>query len=163
MPHGEHTERNERVMMTRIEEDTVFVHASDIQLLDDATVDRILAWHPNILLASGPPLYLDRLDVPLRDRAWRNAVRLAEAVDILILDHHLLRSREGILWLEKIPLQPGHRAICAADFMKTPRRFLEADRETLYEKIPVPSKWHQEYAKGTASTEGFRVQEDGKQ
>lgn len=41
-------------MMTRIEEDMVFVHASDIQLLDDATVDRILAWHPNILLASGP-------------------------------------------------------------------------------------------------------------
>jgi hypothetical protein len=60
VPHGEKTEHNERVMMTRIEDDTVFVHTSDIQLLDDDTVDLVLKWQPDILLAGGPPLYLGK-------------------------------------------------------------------------------------------------------
>jgi len=38
VPHGEKTARNESVMMTRIADDAVFVHTSDIQLLDDDTV-----------------------------------------------------------------------------------------------------------------------------
>jgi hypothetical protein len=38
VPHGKKTKRNERVIMTRIEDDTVFVHTSDIQLLDDDTI-----------------------------------------------------------------------------------------------------------------------------
>ena len=32
VPHGEKTERNESVIMTRIEDEIVFVHTSDIQL-----------------------------------------------------------------------------------------------------------------------------------
>lgn len=45
-------------MMSRIEEDGfVFVHASDSQLLDGRTIDTLLAWHPDMVLVSGPPLY----------------------------------------------------------------------------------------------------------
>jgi len=47
--------------MTRIEGDFVFVHASDIQLLGDEAVSQILSWKPDIVFASGPPLYLGRL------------------------------------------------------------------------------------------------------
>jgi len=72
-------------MMTRIKDDNVFVHASDIQLLDDDTVDLVLKWQPDILLVGGPPLYLEQLSLNLRNRAWQNAVRLAASVDILIL------------------------------------------------------------------------------
>lgn len=47
------------VIMTRIDlGDAVFVHASDIQLLDAATIDYIIAWQPDIVFAAGPPLYL---------------------------------------------------------------------------------------------------------
>jgi hypothetical protein len=42
--------------------------------------------------------------------------------------------------------------MCAADFMRKPRLLLEADRKRLYEKMPVPDKWHEDYAKGKAFT-----------
>ncbi|BBO71288.1 hypothetical protein DSCA_52180 [Desulfosarcina alkanivorans] len=162
VPHGNQTERNETVMMTRIADETVFVHTSDIQLLDDDTVDLVLGWQPDILLAGGPPLYLEHLNSELRNRAWKNALRLADSVDILILDHHLMRSREGLRWLDGISSESGRRVLCAADFMGVPRRVLEAERKTLYEKMPVSSGWHQDYAKGKATTRGFQALEPGR-
>ena len=60
-PHGQANNPTETVMMTRIEEDEVFVHAPDMQLLDDETVSRIIYWKPDIVLAGGPPIYLSRL------------------------------------------------------------------------------------------------------
>jgi len=48
-------------MMTKIEEDCVFVHASDIQLLNHESISQIESWKPDILLASGPPIYLSKL------------------------------------------------------------------------------------------------------
>jgi len=157
VPHGEKTERNESVMMTRIEDGTVFVHASDIQLLDDNAVDLILEWQPDILLAGGPPLYLEQLSSMLRIRAWQNAVRLARSVDVLILDHHLMRNREGLQWLDRLSAETGCQVLCAADFMRVPRHLLEAERKTLYDEIPVPLGWHQNYAKGTVTTRGFQA------
>jgi 5-methylthioadenosine/S-adenosylhomocysteine deaminase len=45
--------------MTRVElGSAVFVHASDIQLLEMAAIDQILAWQPQIVLVADPPLYL---------------------------------------------------------------------------------------------------------
>ena len=157
VPHGEKTKRYETVMMTRIEDDTVFVHTSDIQLLDDDTVDLVLEWRPDILLAGGPPLYLEQLSSELRNQAWQNAVRLAGSVDTLILDHHLMRSLEGLHWLDRLFFESGRRALCAADFMRAPRRLLEAERKTLYDEIPVPLGWHQDYAEGKATTRGFQA------
>ncbi|MGC9395912.1 MAG: hypothetical protein ACP5J4_13790 [Anaerolineae bacterium] len=59
VPHGRPNTRLGTVMMTRIEwGDAVFVHASDIQLLDGKAVSFILDWQPDIVLAGGPPLYL---------------------------------------------------------------------------------------------------------
>jgi len=44
VPHGERGGRNANVMMTRVEEDgEVFVHASDIQMLNDTAIRQILA------------------------------------------------------------------------------------------------------------------------
>jgi len=157
VPHGEKTERNESVMMSRIEDDTVFVHAADIQLLDNDTVDLILAWQPDILLVGGPPLYLGQLSSELRNRAWQNALRLAGSVGVLILDHHLMRSREGLQWLNRFLFESGRHVLCAADFMGAPRRLLEADRKSLYDEIPVPLGWHQDYAQGKATTRGFQA------
>ena len=156
VPHGKKTKRNENVMMTRIADETVFVHTSDIQLLDNDTVDLVLGWQPDILLAGGPPLYLEQLDSALRSRAWQNALRLADSVDTLILDHHLMRSGEGLQWLDRLSSESGRRAICAADFMSVRRRLLEAGRKTLYKKIPVPLGWHRNYAKGKATTGEFQ-------
>jgi len=153
VPHGERHGRLGMVMMTRIEdEDTVFVHASDIQLLDSEAVSLILAWRPDVVLAGGPPLYLSLLSSKRRWGAWRNARQLARHVDTLILDHHLLRCEEGLSWLDRLSSEMGHRVICAADFMGRPRRLLEARRKQLYEEMPVPKGWHEAYARGDADT-----------
>jgi predicted metallo-beta-lactamase superfamily hydrolase len=157
VPHGERHNNLGTVMMTRIESnDTVFVHASDIQLLGSEAVSLLLAWRPNILLVGGPPLYLPGLSTNLRKVAWNNAQRLACHVDTLILDHHLLRSDEGLAWLDRLSYTTGRRVLCAADFMARPRYLLEAQRVRLYEEMPVPEGWHEAYARGDADTHRYR-------
>lgn len=156
VPHGKSKDNSETVMMTKLEEGKeVFVHASDIQLLNDETVSQILSWAPNIVLAGGPPLYLSKLSKNQIKGAWINAKKLACKVDILILDHHLMRSYEGLRWLKRLSLETGKKVICAADFMKRPRMLLEAKRKQLYKDIPVPEGWHDDYAKGKASTNPY--------
>ena len=156
--HGEADTHLGTVIMTRIEdEEHVFVHASDIQLLDRKAVDQIVNWAPQIVLVGGPPLYLSRVMGPgRRKRAWQNAERLAWHVETLILDHHLLRCEEGLRWLDQLSSKTGQRVICAADYMERPRCLLEARREALYEAMPVPEGWHEAYACGRADTSGYR-------
>ena len=151
MPHGAADTHLGTVMMTRIEDGgIVFVHASDIQLLGAEAVSLLLDWCPDIALVGGPPLYLSSLSLEDRAVAWNNASRLAHHMNTLILDHHLLRSEEGLLWLEQLSEETGHRVICAADFMGQPRRLLEARRAQLYKEVPVPDGWHEAYARGEA-------------
>ncbi len=156
MPHGIDGLPFGSVMLTRVDlGGPVFVHASDIQLLDDATVEFILDWEPNLVLAAGPPLYHRGLGARQRARAWNNARYLAAEVGTLILDHHLMRSLEGEAWLEKLSLEMGRRVYCAADFMGRPRRLLEAQRRELYAAMPVRADWHADYARGLARVEDF--------
>jgi predicted metallo-beta-lactamase superfamily hydrolase len=157
VPHGGRHRRHGMVMMTRIAgEGDVFVHASDIQLLDDDAVSVILHWQPTIVLAAGPPLYLSVLSREQRQEAWRNALRLAQNVPTLILDHHLLRSELGLSWLDRLSSETDLRVLCAADFMKCPRCLLEAERAQMYDEIPVHDGWHEAYARGDADTCGYR-------
>jgi predicted metallo-beta-lactamase superfamily hydrolase len=149
VPHGERHGRNGTVMMTRVEEGgEVFVHASDIQVLDDAAVEQILAWQPNIVLASGPPIYLPGLTSEKREGALRRTLRLADGVETLILDHHLMRSKKGEEWLDYVASLTAHKVVCAADFMGLRRNLLEAERVSWYKRVPVPQGWHEAYARG---------------
>jgi predicted metallo-beta-lactamase superfamily hydrolase len=160
VPHGEPHTHLGTVMMTRIEDETaVFVHASDIQLLDGQAVSCILDWHPDIALVGGPPLYLcEFMERKRRRTAWENAQKLARHVDTLILDHHLLRCEEGLSWLDRLSAESGHRVICAADYMGQRRRLLEAQRAQLYEEMPVPDGWHEAYARGNTDVRQYRSQ-----
>ncbi|BBO78322.1 hypothetical protein DSCW_57390 [Desulfosarcina widdelii] len=147
VPHGAAGGNMGTVMMTRIAIDRrVFVHASDIQLLDGPTVDRVIDWRPDILLAAGPPLYLDRLSEAEREIAWENAFRLTRSIDLVILDHHLMRSEEGALWMDALSAAANRKVYCVADFMGRPRQMLEAQRADLYDRMPVPAGWHDAYA-----------------
>jgi len=144
-------------MMTRVEDtEGVFVHASDIQLLDISPVEQILAWKPYIVLASGPPLYLRHLSSKKRKKAYENALLLAKQVPILILDHHMLRNEEGYRLLKDLSASAGRKIYCAADYMKRKRLPLEAWRQRLYQEMPVPEGWHRAYAKGNEDTNQYR-------
>jgi predicted metallo-beta-lactamase superfamily hydrolase len=156
VPHGEVGSGLGTVMMTRITEDGgVFVHASDIQLMSEEAADQILAWHPDVVLAAGPPIYRHST-AKQQKLAWNNGVRLARAVTTLILDHHLMRSVEGVRFLRELSAKTGHKVVCAADFMGRRRMLLEAWRRRLYREMPVPSGWHEAYARGEVDTRGYR-------
>jgi predicted metallo-beta-lactamase superfamily hydrolase len=149
VPHGERESRGGSVMMTRVEEDgEVFVHASDIQMLNDEAIGKIIAWQPNIVLASGPPVYLPSLNLQEQEDALRRTLRLAKKVDTLILDHHLMRSKKGERWLDHVSSLTGRSVVCAADFMGLHRNLLEAERVLWYKRLTVPEGWHQAYAQG---------------
>jgi predicted metallo-beta-lactamase superfamily hydrolase len=135
--------------MTRVEEGgEVFVHASDIQMLNDEAIEQILAWQPGIVLASGPPVYLPALTAEKREGALRGTLRLADEVKTLILDHHLMRSSKGEKWLDYVSSLTAHKVVCAADFMGRRRNLLEAERAYWYRRLPVPQGWHEAYARG---------------
>ncbi|NOQ46913.1 MAG: hypothetical protein GQ559_09625 [Desulfobulbaceae bacterium] len=149
VPHGLPESRAGSIMMTRVESGgQVFVHASDIQLLCAATVDIILNWQPDIVFTSGPPLYLEFLTSSMRKAARENALRLAENVKTLIIDHHLLRSEQGLTWLNDLSEAAGKKIYCAADFMKKTPLLLEARRQELYHENAVPENWHRDYEAG---------------
>ena len=157
VPHGEQG-KGGTVMMTRIEEgEEVFVHASDIQMLSDEAVEQILTWQPTVVLASGPPIYLPNLTSEKREDALHRILKLAREVDTLILDHHLMRSKEGERWLDWVSSIAGHKVICAADFMGCNRNLLEAERILWYKKMPVPKGWHEAYARGKVDTKAYRM------
>ena len=154
--HGDKDDTAVTVMMTKIEGDYVFVHASDIQLLNNEAVSQILDWMPDIVLVGGPPLYLfKRLSKNQIEKAWNNAIRLYQEVDTLILDHHLMRDFEGAKWIKRLSFETGKKVMCGADFMKKPRMLLEAERKRLYKDMPIPDRWHEDYAKGTVTTDQY--------
>ena len=161
VPHGRAENNLEKVMMTKVEEDLTFVHASDIQLLNDDAVFQIISWKPDIVLTGGPPFYLSNLPKVQMERAWHNAVILSQNVDILIIDHHLMRGSNGLKWLERLSKKTGRKIICGADYMKRERKLYEARRKELYEKIPVAEGWHKAYEEGRASTDYYRNQVKG--
>ncbi|MEA2033974.1 MAG: hypothetical protein U9N40_00550 [Euryarchaeota archaeon] len=156
VPHGTAKSHLGSVMMTRISDgDEVFVHASDIQMLNSEAIEIIMAWQPDIVIASGPPLYLNRISAKKRTSAWKNALTLANSVQTLILDHHLLRSHEGCQWIEELSAEAEGTVLSGAAFMGKEPLLLEAGRNELYEKIPVPERWHERYANGEVGFENF--------
>lgn len=157
VPHGAKGNKKGMVMMTKIkDEEEVFVHAADIQLLDTEAIEKVLDWKPSIVLASGPPLY-HSLPETQREKAWKNGVNLAKNVDTLILDHHLLRSEEGMEWLKKLDQITKNRVICAAEFMQREPLFLETWREKLYQWLPAPKDWHEDYKHGKVDFNQYRI------
>ncbi|MBW1676939.1 MAG: hypothetical protein JRJ79_10115 [Deltaproteobacteria bacterium] len=155
VPHGRDLNNLETVVMTRIGEDCVFVHASDIQLLNDEAISQIISWEPDIALVSGPPLYLSKLSNDQIKKAWHNAVKLSQKVATLILDHHLLRSRTGETWLQDLSSETQKEIMCGADFMEKPRMLLEVRRKELYKQMPVSEGWHEAYARGKVTTDYY--------
>ena len=159
--HGRQGGAEHRVMMTRIEDQgESFVHASDTQLYDETAIEFILDWKPDVVLVSGPPLY-HHSGAGLKDlseRGRENALKLSRHVPVVIIDHHLLRSQQGIDWLNELKGDARNQICCAADFMTRQALFLEAWRNRLYEWLPVREHWHDDYEQGRTDLEPYRIQ-----
>ena len=151
--HGEKDSFLGRVMMTKIKlQDKVFVHASDIQFLYRPTIKKLIKMKPDLVVASGPPLYLSHVDQKMAAEAAENILLLSSVVETLIIDHHLLRSEGGLTYLRKLNDKSQNQIISAADFMGIKPCLLEARREELYDRFSVPAGWHKKYEAGQVDT-----------
>ena len=68
---------------------------------------------------------------------------------------------EGADWLENLSQAAGRSVLCAADFMGRDRMCLEAEREDLYQRLPVAPGWHELYAAGRATTRRYAPDSSG--
>jgi len=156
VPHGEENSPMGRVMMTKIKlNNSIFVHASDIQFLYNPTIEKLLNLSADTVFASGPPLYLPHLNKELASEAADNILYLSSGVETLIIDHHLLRSEAGLFYLRELNEKSNNQIMSAADYMGIPPFILEARREELYERFPVDGDWHQKYEAGIIDTSSY--------
>ncbi len=119
------------------------VFGSDIQLFENQSVEWIEQEDPNLLIVSGPPIYLESLSQEEIAKAERNLIRLSKSIETIVIDHHLMRSLEYerfIATAEESATASGHRILSAAQFMKKPERLLEAKRKMLWESKSMADK-----------------------
>ncbi len=119
------------------------VHLSDTELLVEDVLSKVREWRPRAVITDGPPIY--RLCGPVREAALRKAgevlSRLSGLTDIVIVDHHVARSVEGLKWVDGEIRAIGSRVMLAADHEGLPRLPLEAWRAALYDAFPEPNDW----------------------
>jgi predicted metallo-beta-lactamase superfamily hydrolase len=134
--HGEEGSKQGWVIMVLVEDrGERLIYASDIQLIERESVDWILERQPSTLIVSGPPIYLAVLAKENVAKAHANLMRLAEAVPIIVVDHHLLRTCEFEDFLaepRRIAETRGNRILTAAGFMGRADTLLEARRKELW-------------------------------
>ncbi len=76
-----------------------FLHCADIQCPSSKkTLRFILKIKPEFLVLSGPPMYLFgiRIEPCIIQAGLRNLSVIAKSIKHMIVDHHLLRSEEGL-------------------------------------------------------------------
>jgi predicted metallo-beta-lactamase superfamily hydrolase len=140
--HGEAGSKQGWVTMVMLEDrNGRLVFGSDIQLIEHESVDWIIERKPDILIVSGPPVYLRVLAEDAKQRAHANLLRLTEAIGTIVIDHHLLRTREYHMFLAeplRVARNAGHCILTAADFMGRQNALLEARRKELWQSTPSP-------------------------
>ena len=95
-PHGNEKTRLGFVIMTTVDDgEKRVLHASDVEgpIVEEAA-DYIIGESPDIVIVDGPATYFlgYRFSQEDLERSIKNLKRIAEAVDKVILDHHLLRD-----------------------------------------------------------------------
>jgi predicted metallo-beta-lactamase superfamily hydrolase len=141
--HGEENTPLGWVLMTQVDvEGERVMHASDVQgPICEATLDLMLAAHPQLVYVGGPPLYLAdfRVDRSVIETGLTNLTTLAAETPTVLVDHHLLRDaawRDVSTGVFQAAQRQGHRVVTAAEFLRQDDQLLEAQRRHLYEAEP---------------------------
>ncbi|MGD6851726.1 MAG: MBL fold metallo-hydrolase [Candidatus Bathyarchaeia archaeon] len=126
-----------------------FMHAPDVQgPMSKRTTELILAAEPDVIMLGGPPLYLAGFRVEERQlgQGLENLTRIAEAVPLVVLEHHALRDE---FWRSKMETvfqkaeAAGHSIVTAAEYAGKENLFLEAKRKQLFRDHPVSDEFKQ--------------------
>lgn len=96
---------------------------------------------PDYLIISGPPLYLVNYEVaPMSfNNGIKNLKLLTKFAKNIIVDHHLLRSKDALMYIEdvrKVAIENDCNLFLISEFMGKDLEMLEAIRDELYKKFP---------------------------
>ena len=142
VPHGRISMRRGYVLMISIMyEIEKFLFAPDVLgPYDPYTLEIILRNSPNLLYICGPPLHLKKSFGPISiKKATDNLRKLIERIEIIIVDHYIFRSSQGIVLfqeLKEFANQQEHKLFTAATFLNRHNNFLESIRQKLWEVYP---------------------------
>ena len=121
-------------------DDGRILYTSDVEgIVDDDQLNFILKSEPNIVICDGPMTYMlgTRFSEMDLKKSILNLVKVLnmETVEVLILDHHLLRDIEWKTWLKSIFEESeilNKKVLTAASYMGVEENLLEARRRELY-------------------------------
>ena len=136
LPHGSQGSKLGYVVAVTIRWDgKTFMHASDVQgpIYDEAK-NVILEEKPDMLILSGPPVYLAGYAVERKDieKARSNLIEIAEQIPEVVVDHHLLRSTRYLKFIESVEKESGSKIRVASQIIVKEPNLLEARRKQFY-------------------------------
>ena len=146
VPHGEAESELGWVLLCIVERSgEKILFAPDVQgPVAEKTLKIILDERPDLLVMGGPPTYLQgfRIGEEFFQTSLRNMEKIAQHVEKVVIDHHLLRDEGWHRFLEPVRTlaeKLGHRVLTAADILGIEPEPLECNRRELYEK-EIPRK-----------------------
>lgn len=141
VPHGEDESELGWVLLCIVEKSgEKLVFAPDVQgPVSEETVKLILDEKPDLLIMGGPPTYLQgfRIGEEFFQTALRHMEKIANGIQTVVIDHHLLRDEGWHKFLEPMRVsaeKAGHQVLTAADLLKWEPGPLECRRKVLYEE-----------------------------
>lgn len=136
LPHGSPgSKMGFLVAMTiRYQGETV-MHASDVQgPIFDKTREYILKENPDVLILSGPPLYLVGFAFNNKEieKARTNLTELCREIPKVIVDHHLLRDLKCYEFISSVQNEIDNELMVASNLIGQEPNLLEARRKEFY-------------------------------
>lgn len=138
LPHGKDNSPLGYVIAVSISyNNEKFMHASDIQgPISKTALDYVLDENPDILILSGPPLYLLRYALSKEDfeKSKENLKEICTHIPKIILDHHLLRTQRGLKIISELNENKSAHIIAASEICGKEPLLLESQRKKLHLK-----------------------------
>ncbi len=133
VPHGDKGTRLGYVTMVAVESGGRRVlHTSDVDgPVEESTAELIISFSPDEVFIDGPATYFlgYRFSIENLRRAERNLLRIAESVEGIVVDHHLLRD---LRYREMLPsLYGSYDVQTFAEYLGVEVNMLEAHRRDL--------------------------------
>lgn len=136
LPHGPEGSRLGYVITLTISwNGQKVMHASDVQgPIYDGAKEVILNEKPDMLILSGPPIYLEDFAIEKAeiDQARNNLIEISQEIPRVVVDHHLLRDLRCMDFIKSLKEESGGDVLVASDLIGKEPKLLEARRKEFY-------------------------------
>lgn len=141
LPHGPSASELGYVLATAVScHGKRFLFVPDVQgPVDRDSLSYCLSEGPDVAIVGGPPIYLSQFQESHRQTALYSLVRMASAIPLLVIDHHLIRSADWEEWLAPVKdasIRAGNRVMTMAELASAEITCSETNRKELYSNQP---------------------------